>query len=159
VKRTIILLLVGSAIGLFVFSFLSPTRSDQRKESYRVIRVFDGDTIEIEGGKRIRYIGIDTPEIKNDKGAVECFAQQARDKNRELVEGKMVTLLKDVSETDDYGRLLRYVFIEDIFVNEVLVKEGYAKSTPIAPDIAYRNQLFESQKTAQTRKRGLWISC
>ena len=74
-----------------------------------VTRVIDGDTIQVETSETVRYIGIDTPEIVHPDKPVECFGQQAANKNKELVLGKSVTLEKDVSETDRYGRLLRVV--------------------------------------------------
>src|SRR3989344_572525 len=97
-------------------------------ESVKVVRVVDGDTIEIEGGQIILYIGIDTPETVHPQKTVECFGREASRKNKELVEGKFVQLEKDVSEVDKYGRLLRYVYVDPstssgqaIFVNELLV--------------------------------------
>lgn len=80
----------------------------------KVVRVIDGDTIEIEGGDRVRYIGIDTPETVDPRKPVQCYGQEASNKNKELVEGKTVELEKDVSETDKYGRLLRYVWLGDM---------------------------------------------
>src|SRR3990167_2746686 len=74
-----------------------------------VTRVIDGDTIQVETSETVRYIGINTPETVHPDKPVECFGQQAANKNKELVLGKSVTLEKDVSETDRYGRLLRVV--------------------------------------------------
>jgi len=88
-------------------------------------RVVDGDTIEIEDETRakyrVRYIGIDTPEATEDYGDI------ATEKNKELVEDKVIKLEKDVSSTDKYGRILAYVYVGDIFVNAYLVQEGYAQ--------------------------------
>ena len=91
--------------------------SQQIEKLYNVIRVVDGDTIEIEGGQKVRYIGIDTPETVDPSRPVGCYGKEASDKNKELVEGKIVRLEKDISETDRYGRLLRYIYVGDIFVN------------------------------------------
>jgi len=76
----------------------------------KVTEVIDGDTIIIEGGYRVRYIGIDTPEIHPE---VEAFGMEAWQANRQLIEGKEVRLERDVSETDKYDRLLRYVYVVD----------------------------------------------
>lgn len=122
----------------------------------KVTRVVDGDTIEIEGGQKIRYIGIDTPEIVKPNSPVECFGKQASDKNKELVLGKNVSLEKDISETDKYGRLLRYVRVGDIFVNDYLVRNGYAHASTFPPDVRYQSQLISAQKEAQENQRGLW---
>lgn len=99
-----------------------------------VTRVIDGDTIEVnlEGLiYRVRYIGIDTPEIG------EPCADEATEANRQLVEGKTAWLEKDISETDKYGRLLRYVYVDDVFVNEELVRLGLALPSSYPPDIKH----------------------
>lgn len=125
----------------------------------KVTRVIDGDTIEIEGGQKVRYIGVDTPETVHPDKSIQCFGIEASNKNKELVEGKSVKLEKDVSETDKYGRLLRYVYIGNIFVNDYLVKEGFAYASSYPPDIRFQNQFSSSQKDAEENNRGLWSSC
>jgi len=85
-----------------------------------VKRVIDGDTIQLSSGKIIRLICIDAPEINKEKG------KEARDFLEKLVLNKRVRLEKDSSEKDKYGRLLRYVYIESVFVNKELVKNNYA---------------------------------
>ncbi len=125
----------------------------------KVIRVIDGDTIEIAGGQRVRYIGINTSELATAKKPDECFARAASDKNKELVEGKTIRLEKDISNTDKYGRLLRYIYLNDLMVNDYLVKEGYAKATPIRPDIKYAKIFAASQIEAKKAAKGLWQQC
>lgn len=146
--------------------FPSPTRSlsetptvKEKQELFFVTKVIDGDTIEIEGGKRVRYIGIDTPETKDPRKGVECFGHEAAEKNRELVSGKNVRLEKDILETDKFGRLLRYVFVDDLFINDYLVRQGYALVTTFPPDVKYQKLFIEAQKEARENKRGLWSSC
>ena len=127
-----------------------------------VTRVIDGDTIEVNlGGSiyKVRYIGIDTPETVHPTQPVECFGQEASDKNSELVAGKTVRLEKDVSETDKYGRLLRYVWVGDIFVNDYLVRQGYAYASTYPPDVKYADQLAQAQTEAIGNNRGLWAVC
>lgn len=102
----------------------------------QVTKIIDGDSIEIdlEGDLyQVRYIGIDAPEFTNDE---RIDAEKARLANRLLVEGKQVILYKDISETDRYGRLLRYVFVDEIFVNYEMVFKGYAESKSYFPDIS-----------------------
>jgi uncharacterized repeat protein (TIGR02543 family) len=128
----------------------------------RVTRVIDGDTIEVnlEGViYKVRYIGIDTPETVHPTQPVECFGEQASAKNSELVAGKIVVLEKDVSETDRYGRLLRYVWVGDIFVNDYLVRQGYAYAYTYPPDVKYASQFAQAQREAQENNRGLWAVC
>lgn len=128
-------------------------------ESFLVTKVVDGDTIQIEGGRSVRYIGIDAPETHDRRKGVQCFADEATAKNRGLVEGKEVRLEKDVSETDKFGRLLRYVYIADTFVNDFLVRQGYATAATFPPDVKYQQQFLEAQKEARENKRGLWAAC
>jgi micrococcal nuclease len=100
-------------------------------EHATVLRVIDGDTIDVEVNgerQRVRYIGINTPE-RNDP----CF-DEATQANVDLVAGKEVRLERDVSDTDRYGRLLRYVFVNDTFANEALVAGGYAEAVLYSPD-------------------------
>lgn len=124
-----------------------------------VTRVIDGDTIEIEGGQKIRYIGIDTPETVDPRKPVQCFGVEASKRNKELVEGKRVSLEKDIGEIDKYGRLVRYVYVGDVFINLVLVREGFAHSYTYPPDIKYQNQFIEAERLAREQKKGLWGSC
>lgn len=140
-------------------SSLPSQKENSTSTGVLVTRVIDGDTIEIEGGQRIRYIGIDTPETSDPRTGVQCYGKEATSKNRALVEGKKVRLEKDVSETDKYGRLLRYVFIGDQLINEVLVKEGYAFSSPYPPDIKYQSKFDSAEKYARENDEGLWGSC
>ncbi len=123
-----------------------------------VKRVIDGDTIELEDGQKVRYIGINTPEISTTS-AKTCFGKEAAVKNMEFVEGKTVRLEKDVSETDKYGRLLRYVWVGDVFVNEMLVKQGYAQVSTYPPDVAHKDEFLSAQKIAQEGNIGLWSGC
>jgi micrococcal nuclease len=132
------------------------------RESARVVRVVDGDTIDVELGAatvRLRYIGIDTPETVDPRRPVGCFGAEAAARNRALVEGRQVELEKDVSETDSFGRLLRYVYVDGAMVNEVLVREGYAQVATYPPDVKYVDRFLAAQKEAQEAHRGLWSAC
>lgn len=137
----------------------SSNLSDKNDTSALVVRVIDGDTIELENGQRVRYIGMDTPESVDERRNVQCFSKEASNKNTELVLNKQVRLEKDISETDKYGRLLRYVYIGDIFVNDFLVREGYAHSSSYPPDIKYRDKFRLSEQYARAVNIGLWSSC
>lgn len=119
------------------------------EETSRVTSVIDGDTIKLETGESVRYIGIDAPESG-------CFAKESTSKNKELVEGKEVRLEKDVSETDKYGRLLRYVYVDNLFINDYLVREGYAQTSTYPPDVKYQAQFREAEQEARENNRGLW---
>ncbi len=122
-------------------------------ETAKVTRVIDGDTIIIKGDYRIRYIGIDTPEVYPEEEAYGIEAWQA---NRRLVEGKEVRLERDISETDKYGRRLRYVYVDDIFVNAELVKQGLAEAKAYPPDTKYQDYLEQLEAEAREAGRGMW---
>lgn len=121
-----------------------------------VVSVVDGDTIKIEGGEVVRYIGMNTPEAVAPKKPVECFGKEASVKNKELVQGKTVELVRDVSNRDRYGRLLRYVWIGDEMINETLVKEGYAQVSTYPPDVAEVDRFLAAQRKAEQDKAGMW---
>lgn len=124
-----------------------------------VTRVIDGDTIELEGGEHVRYIGINTPELAHGDQMLECFSEEARLRNEALVLGKHVTLVRDVRDRDKYGRLLRYVFVGDTLVNETLVRDGFAYATSYPPDVTRQEILREAERAARMDGRGLWSSC
>ena len=128
--------------------------SDTKAERGKVIEITDGDTIQVDiNGTiyKVRYIGMDTPEVG------QPLAQEATDKNRELVYQKEVVLVKDVSEVDRYDRLLRYVFVNSTFVNEALVNDGLASAKDFPPDSACAIFLVNTQVKAIKAGIGLWV--
>jgi micrococcal nuclease len=169
--------LIGSQIsvtppeGSLSASLINPAAETNKimiseDNSVLVTSVIDGDTILLEDGMLVRYIGIDTPENSNENGEVSCFAKEAKERNQELVEGQRVLLEKDVSDVDDYGRLLRYVYVADptddeevIFVNLVLAEEGFAFSTPFLPDVKNQEDIFKAEEVAKAGSLGLWEQC
>lgn len=129
----------------------SPTpQRELQADEWLVTRVIDGDTIELSSGEKVRYIGIDTPE------RADCLYQESTQRNRELVEGKPVRLEKDVSETDRYGRLLRYVYVGEIWINKQLVAEGFAQASSYPPDVKWQEVLRQAEQEARTQLLGLW---
>ncbi|MCC7304017.1 thermonuclease family protein [bacterium] len=131
-------------------------------EKVTVTQITDGDTLKVKRADEtevsVRYIGIDTPEIKHQgNGEDELFGQEATALNEFLVKGKTVYLQKDIGETDKYGRLLRYVYLEDgTMVNYILIRLGYANIMTIPPNVAYQQKLFEGQELAKKEKRNLF---
>ncbi len=128
-----------------------PTSSSNWQGRY----VVDGDTIKVmvDHGLSVRYIAY-TPGTSQSK----CLGPQATTRNTELVGGKTVTLIKDVSETDRYGRLLRYVLANNAFVNYELVSQGYANTATYPPDVAYVDVFRAAEQTAAVQKIGLWAA-
>ena len=122
--------------------------------------VVDGDTIDVKltDGQvlRLRYLGVSAP----DDHASTCFGRAATVYNRMLAQGQQVLLERDVSETDKYGRLLRYVYLLDgRMVNEELVRAGYAQVTTFPPDVRYAQRFLVVQRDARNRIAGLWGVC
>jgi endonuclease YncB( thermonuclease family) len=131
---------------------------DIPSQTGKVVDIVDGDTIKVvldQDGQTytVRYIGMDTPE---NTSQVEYFGAEATAKNSELVYGKTVTLIKDVSETDRYRRLLRYVLTDDIFVNYELVAQGYANAIDYPPDISCSILFHDAESNARSQSLGLW---
>lgn len=137
-------------MGLYAKYYLWHTPSTPQMEEVLVSRVIDGDTIELVDGRRVRYLGIDTPELGESYGA-EAFAR-----NGELVEGKVVELQRGKRDIDEFGRLLRYVYVNGVFVNAELVAQGYATAYIFDPDERYSQILVQLEQYAQMKKRGLW---
>ncbi|MCC7089801.1 MAG: thermonuclease family protein [Chloroflexi bacterium] len=126
-----------------------------------VVRVVDGDTIRVlrDGAEeRVRYIGVDTPELAHPTHGVEPFGPEAAAYNEELVDGRSLCLETDVSDRDRFGRLLRYAWLEDgTMVNELLVAAGMARVATFPPDVKYTESLLlPAQQAAAEAGRGLW---
>lgn len=152
--KKILLFTVFSLLTLFILYFLNFSISYffiSSLEFKKVSFIIDGDTFKTENSEKIRLIGIDAPE-KGEK----CY-EESRKKLKELIDGKIVRVEKDKKDKDDYGRLLRYVFINETFVNLVLVKEGYAYVFMDGENIKYLKELIEAEKFAKENKVGcLW---
>ncbi len=115
-----------------------------------VKEVIDGDTIILSDGRTIRLIGINAPECEM------YFFEEARDVLEAIVTGKEVYLEKDISETDKYGRLLRYVYTDGLFVNLEMVKRGFANCYTYPPDVKYAGRFIEAERYAREKSLGLW---
>ena len=131
--------------------------------------MIDGDTIEVSIGGQdedVRYIGIDTPETVKPDTPVQCYGPQASAENHRLVDRRTVRLVFDRERRDVYGRLLAYVYAgargeagKSRFVNATLVRDGYARTLTIAPNVAHARQFAALARTAREGGRGLWTAC
>ena len=140
--------IICTAIALLTISALFACQV--QLPTFKVIQVIDGDTVVIEGNHHVRYIGIDAPE----KGEF-CYLE-ATQANKKLVEGKKVKVEKDTSERDKYGRLLYYVYVDNIFVNAEVVRLGYAQAIPYPPDIKHQRYLEAMEMEAKQLRNGIW---
>jgi micrococcal nuclease len=131
----------------------------------KVLKVIDGDTIRLEDGRLVRYLGINAPEVRKKVGGKwvfdpEPFGEAATALNRKLVEGKTVRLQIDPARPRDrFGRLLAYVFVENerkYFVNVELLKQGLAKMDIMPLGTEHRKMFWSAEESAWTDKRGVW---
>ncbi len=120
--------------------------SEGRK--FYITDVVDGDTVMIKGDVLVRLIGIDTPE----KGEA-CYSE-AKERLEELILNQYVFLVKDKTNADSHGRLLRYVFLGNKNINLKMVEEGYAQPMPIQPDLKYAREIKEAADRAKAEKKG-----
>jgi endonuclease YncB( thermonuclease family) len=141
--------------SLFLFGFFS--WQNFFSPSLVVSEVIDGDTIRLNDGRRVRYIGLDAPE----EG--KCFAEEATAINRDLVLGKEISLEMDVNEMDRFGRYLAYVYVEkegkEIFVNEALLKDGAGEFFLDTVNLKHQEDLVKAAEKAHEEKIGLWQEC
>ncbi|CAN5618681.1 thermonuclease family protein [soil metagenome] len=127
--------------------------------------VVDGDTVDmtIEGVKeRVRLIGIDTPETKKPNTPVQCFGPEATAFTKSMLpEGTAVYLERDVEARDVYGRLLGYAYLVDTgdFVNLEIVRQGYAHTLTIPPNVAHSTEFVDAARAAEQGNVGLWATC
>jgi len=127
-------------------------------ERATVVRIIDGDTVELQDGARLRYLMIDTPESTG--GADDCYGQEAKDFNTQLVLDQEVELTFDVQRTDNFGRLLAYVSVQGREVNTLMVERGYACVLTIPPNGEDRRVEFENlEMEARAFGRGMWGAC
>ncbi len=146
---------------------LEPPQNTNNENTFKVLQVVDGDTIEVlyNGEKKsVRYIGIDTPETVDPRRPVGCFGKEASDENKRLLLGKVVILERDVSDTDKYNRLLRYIYLPlddgtTLFVNDYLVRQGFAQASTYPPDVRETDRFLKAQTEARDNNRGLWGAC
>ncbi len=123
---------------------------DSEVEIVNVAEVLDGDSFVIENGEEVRLIGIDAPELS------QPYAEESKNFLAGLISGKEIKLERDKTNTDRYGRLLRYVYLDDMFVNLEMVRLGYANIYSYPPDIEHEAEIIEAEREAKEAERGFW---
>jgi micrococcal nuclease len=126
-----------------------------RRDDAQLVKVLSGDAVlaSIHGASfEIRYLGVAAPDPKSDPSGAERAAIQ----NRALVEGRLLLLLRDVSEVDSAGRLMRYVMADGVFINEELLRLGVARAAPAEPDGSCRIEFEAAEQAARTARVGVW---
>lgn len=151
---------LGGYGGYRVVNEHSRYGADFEKRLHNAVEVVDGDTIVIENGVRVRLLGINAPE------KAECYGEEAKKELNKLIAGKKIILEKDQTAADNFGRLLRYVFVyneapdrDNIFVNEKLLRGGFVMSMYVKPNKRYLALLQAAEREAQKEKAGLWGKC
>ena len=130
----------------------STKTNDFKQGTYRVTRVLDGDTIELEDGTRIRYAGVDAPENN------AAYGLSSAEYNQELVGGKDVLIVPTEENIDQYGRVLAYVYAGDVFVNEKMIEEGYARLLVFKGKKPEKyEELKAAEDFAHSRHLGVWL--
>jgi micrococcal nuclease len=145
-----------TAVLFFVFTLILLCTTYSFCKEYVVKRVIDGDTIQLESGETVRYIGIDAPELYTKESGAEFFSKEAARFNKKLVFLKKVKLEFDSEKEDSHGRMLAYVFVKNTFVNAELVRQGYAKVMVKPPNTKYKDVLLAQQQKAIDEDKGLW---
>jgi len=150
------------------YEYVIPSSDKKNFEYGLVTTVSDGDTIEINDKDKIRFLGIDTPELEHKSSNIklECFAKDAETRMRQLALGKYVYLEKESRDKDKYGRLLRNVFLpldkeetKFLYLNGYMVGEGYARLYVLEKNLKYKENLSLYQEEAQLDRKGLWGTC
>jgi len=135
-----------------------PELKDRKYTIEEVKRVVDGDTFITKNDNRIRLIGVNTPETVKPNNPVERYGKEASNFTKQQLSGKTVYLFSDAGDKDKYGRLLRYVFIkgEPTMFNEVLIREGYANTMTVPPNVMFSDRFVKLEREAREKKKGLW---
>lgn len=141
----VIIILIAYAIN----SYVGSAPSSYKEDSY-VTKVVDGDTVVIAGGQRVRLLSIDTRERGEN-----CYGE-AKARMEELVLLKNITLERDKEDKDKYDRLLRYIYTNETFVNLQMVREGLAVAYIYEPNVKYREQFVETERTARSEGGCVW---
>lgn len=180
-KSIVVLLIILFLLPLGLYCAGSSTFNSQGRisipfgkaytyEDILVKRAVDGDTLVLEDGRRVRLIGIDTPEVHEseklyrdskrggmDVRTIQALGKRSYEFTRKLVENQRVRLEFDVEKNDKYGRLLAYVYLKDgTFVNAEIVKQGYASLMTIPPNVKYTDLFKKLYQEARESKQGLW---
>lgn len=168
VLSTLFIVLFGGYFGFSEVTTNPQHASDKSlarsAEEFQVIRVVDGDTIVVAINQKpetIRLLGINTPETVAPNRPVQCFGPEASARAKELLEKKIVRLESDSSQDDQdkYKRLLRFVFLEEENINEVLIRDGYAREYTYKTPHKYQQEFRAVQKSAKKNRLGLWGAC
>ena len=156
----VLLLAVLALVGLCGFGCASDAATPPSRIEVGLLRVVDGDTIWVRmpdgTEEKVRYIGIDAPEVAHEGTRAEYLGEEASARNALLLGSDRLSLELDVEERDPYGRLLAYVWAGETLANERLVLEGYARAHDYPPNLSRQSRLREAERKAKAAHVGLW---
>ena len=146
------------AVSEEIVGIAPPAASPQEPAGpeYLVVRVWDGGTIELAGGQRVRYIGVDSPGMRNVRGEPDAGAWAAREANRRLVAQRRVRLEADALDADADGAWWRYVYVDGLLVNTELLRQGAVFAMNRYPNNRLVERLMAAEQDARRHKRGVW---
>lgn len=147
-----VFLILTTVVLVQVFIFGQPIKNSSRLESeiVHVVRVIDGDTVELLDGRLLRYIGINAPEKGNP------YSVESKESNQRMVEGRDIKVVYDVEKEDHYGRLLGYAYSDGVFINLELIRNGLAESYIIEPNDKHEAEFKLAELDAKQERRGIW---
>jgi micrococcal nuclease len=152
-KGLCLALLFFLVIPAFTFYFIRESSGDD----YEVREVIDGDTVILEGTEtHVRYLDIDAPELLHEDSPGDPLAEEATNLNKSLVLGKKVKLEFDKNKYDIYGRMLAYVYVDGVLVNQEIVRNGLARALIIKPNGKYASKIYEAEGLAKRERKGIW---
>ncbi|MFH0840526.1 MAG: thermonuclease family protein [bacterium] len=160
-----ILYLVVFVIIIVFLAYVLINSQDNTEIYYKVVNIVDGDTMDvnINGNiERVRLIGIDTPELVDPRQPVECFAREASDKAKEVLSNQKVRLESDITQgdRDKYGRLLRYIWLEDgTNFNKLMIAQGFAHEYTYDFPYRYQDEFRQAENYVRNNKTGIWGQC
>ncbi len=158
-KKTRLLFLTTAILLLIAVMLIPAEKPPDLSNPVKVIRVIDGDTIEIENNITVRMIGIDTPEnVHPDNSKNTEYGKIASEYTGELLTGKAVQLEYDMEHSDTYGRTLAYVYLDGEMVNEMLLHKGLARTMTIPPNTRYADRFSAAELEASRNAYGFWNS-
>ncbi len=153
-------IMIHRSIALFVCGFLLWIAAVSYASDWPYLEVkfvYDGDTILLSNGEKVRYLGINSPEIDHEGGKSDPLAWEARRANLEILKKHRVRLEFDIEKRDRYDRLLAHVFMDDKrLVSEVMVLKGYAHVLRIKPNVKYWDRLLAAQRKSMKEGVGIW---
>lgn len=163
-------ILIASLIYMGIKALPVRNNAPAPAEYSYVSRVVDGDTLKLSDGKRVRLIGVDTPEkyysdkllkdakkSKKDIKSIQALGRKASDFTKNLCLDKKVRLEFDIDRHDRYGRLLAYAYLDDgTFINAKIIEEGYGQVMTIPPNVKHAEYFLKLQRQAMSEGRGLW---